>query len=1089
MKNWYLSILVFLLGGMLTAAAQGVTTASMNGQVVDENKQPLPGAVVLAIHEPTGTEYGAVTNENGIFNIRNMNVGGPYKVEISFVGYKTFTLENIYLQLGQTFRIDARLQTEEYELAAVEVTAKKDDLFDGNRTGAKTVVDETIINYVAPTASRNLTDYLRFTPQSSVLETNDGPAISFAGQNNRFNSIFIDGAVNNDVFGLSGSGTNGGQTGIQPISPDAIEQLSVSLSPYDVTIGGFTGGGINAVTRSGTNNVEGSAYYFFRNQELAGLTPTNDPNAERTKLNDFTSQTYGFRVGGPIVKNKLFFFINGEIQRDRIPQPFDQNYQGNATQQDLDNLRQYLITQYGYDPGDYRDNTREQNGNKLFVKLNWNINKKHQLSLRHSYSYAEELEANRSTSQEINFFNTAEFFPSTTNSTALEWSYNGNNTANKMILGYTAVRDDRGYTGNPFPFVTIIDGNGEINFGSEQFSIGNELNQDILTLTNNFSIYKGRHTITLGTHNEYYNIYNLFIRQNFGSYTYSSLQDFLNDAGPSFYTRTYVLKPSIDAAQGDAAKDVAAQFRVLQTGWYAQDEFQVNNRLKITGGLRIDIPFFLDKPEANENFNQNTLPLLEAEWGDLKGAKSGNMPSGVVMFSPKVGFNYDVKGDQTLQIRGGAGIFTGRIPFVWPGGAYTNNGVYLATINASNPTLASNGQPLPFNPNPKNYVGSDIAGAGSSPSQIDLFTDNFKFPQVFRTSLAVDYKLPMGWVATVEGIYTKNINYVYYRNLNIQKPTQFLNTPYGDNRPIYNGQKVDPAYDRVIWADNTNEGYTYNLTASLSRPFSNNWTAGLSYTFGRAMSLHDGLSSQNSSNWRRVESTDKNNLDLGFSDFDLGSRINAYVAYRFEYSKYASTMISLFYNGQSGDRFSYTYNGAIGGNDQSGGTERSQYHLIYVPRDASEINLVDYVDGNGNTITAAQQWEALNKFIEDDPYLRKYRGEIAPRNAGRTPFTHIVDLKLMQEFKLKMNNGKENRLQITFDVFNFTNLLNKNWGRRYFISRYRVINFAGYESDGVTPQFTFDVNTKKVKDFATIDDSGINSSRWQAQLGIRYIFQ
>jgi hypothetical protein len=386
-------------------------------------------------------------------------------------------------------------------------------------------------------------------------------------------------------------------------------------------------------------------------------------------------------------------------------------------------------------------------------------------------------------------------------------------------------------------------------------------------------------------------------------------------------------------------------------------------------------------------------------------------------------------------------------------------------------------------------VGSDIVGAGSAPSQIDLFTNNFKFPQVFRTSLAVDYKLPMGWVATLEGIYTKNINYVYYRNLNLQKPTKFLSTPYGDNRPIYNGQRKSSAYDRVIWADNTNEGYTYNLTASLSRPFSNNWTAGVSYTFGRAKSLHDATSSQNSSNWRFVESTDRNNLKLGFSDFDLGSRINAYVGYRFEYSKYASTMISLFYNGQSGSRFSYTYNGAIGGNDLSGTIERSQYHLIYVPRDASEINLVNYTDSNGNTITPAQQWEALNKFIEDDPYLRKYRGEIAPRNAGRTPFTHIVDLKLMQEFKLKMNNGKENRLQITFDVFNFTNLLNKDWGRRYLISRYRIINFVGYEPDGVTPRFTFDVNTKKVKDFATIDDSGIYSSRWQAQLGIRYIFQ
>ncbi|MGD1840796.1 MAG: carboxypeptidase regulatory-like domain-containing protein [Thermonemataceae bacterium] len=1091
MKHLYLLLLIFLTAGLYTASAQGITTSSMTGVVTNDKGETLPGATVSAKHQPTGKEYGVVTNEKGIFYIRNMNVGGPYVIDVNFVGYRSFKLSEVYLQLGQEFKVTAELSEDAVQLEGVDIIADQDDIFDGNRMGAKTVISGEVIQDIAPTASRNLTDYLRYTPQAGLVETGDGPAISFLGQNNRFNSIFIDGAVNNDVFGLAGSGTNGGQSGIQPISPDAFEQLSVSLSPYDVTIGGFTGGGINAVTRSGTNNIEGSAYYFFRNQGLAGRTPTDNEDFDRQRLSDFTAQTVGFRVGGPIIKDKLFFFLNGEIQRDEIAQPFDESsYRGDATPAELDNLRQTVIDRYDYDPGGFRDNTREQNGNKIFAKLNWNINNNHQISLRHSFSYAEETEANQSTAGNINYFNNAEFFPSTTNSTALEWNNNSQNISNKIILGYTAVRDDRNITGDPFPFVRIQDGeNEQISFGSERFSTGNELNQDVITLTNNFSIFKGRHTITFGTHNEFYSIYNLFVRENFGFYEYNSIDDFLNDAGPAEFSRTYVINGGFDDAVGDDATNAAAEFNVLQTGWYVQDEFQVNSRLKITGGLRIDIPIFLDEPQVNDDFNQNTLPLLRAEWGDLDGAESGNMPSGTVLFSPKVGFNYDLTGDRSVQLRGGMGIFTGRIPFVWPGGAYTNNGVFLASIQVENPTLTSNGEPLPFNPNPQNYNGNDIVGAGASPSQIDLFTEDFRFPQVFRTSLAVDWKLPLGLVGTVEGIYTTNINAVYYRNLNVERPINTLQTNYDDYRPIYEGNKVDDNYDRVIWADNTNEGYTYNITGSVQKPFTNNWIAGASYTFGRAMSLNDGTSSQNSSNWRRVESTDKNNLELGFSDFDLGSRINVYAVYRFKYSDNAATVLSVFYNGQSGDRFSYTYAGAVAGNDQSGFNERTQYQLIYVPENRSQINLIPITDDFGRVVaTTDEQWEALDRFIEDDPYLSKYRGQVAPRNAGRTPFEHIIDVKLLQEFTINAG-GKENKLQIGIDIFNFTNFLNQDWGRRRFISRYRLIDFAGYRSGTNIPQFQFDPSNDDIDDFAAIDDSGINSSRWQAQLSVRYIFR
>lgn len=1059
------------------AYSQGSTTSAINGKVVDPNGESLPGANVVAIHQPTGAEYAGITNVNGHYNIQNMSVGGPYTITVTFVGYEPFVKKGVYLNLGQTFRLDVTMSETAIDLDEVVVVGRRVQDFrviDGNRTGAETVVGRDQLEYL-PTINRDLTDFTRLTPQANV---DDNGAISIAGINNRYNAISIDGAVNNDVFGLAATGTNGGQTGGTPFSMDAIEQFQVTLAPFDVRFSGFAGAGINAVTRSGTNKIEGSAYYYLRNESLAGKTPTNVSEDNREKLPDFKSETYGFRVGGPIIKNKLFYFASVELQRDITPQPFEfANYQGDASQADIDNLSSYLQTTYGYNPGGYLNNDRTLDSDKLFFKVDWNINSTHKLMVRHSYTNNEAVNASGSNNYNINFYNYAEYFPSVTNSSAVELKSNWSDKSNNLIIGYTRVRDDRDPYGANFPAVLIYDGDGNINFGSEPYSTANQLDQDVITLTDNFILNKGIHTITIGTNNEYSSTYNLFMRKNFGEYRYDNLDDFLNDNPAYQYERGYSLIPG--DITGDGAK-AAAEFRMLQLGLYGQDEIQFRDNIKVTVGIRFDMPMFLDKPEADNHFNTVTAPMIEAAGYDLEGAEAGKMPNTQILISPRLGFNWDVFDDQKLQVRGGLGIFTSRLPLVWPGGSFTNNGVTIGGVYHR----SSWGDDIYFNPDWNNQYENPDFGYTDAPygGQIDLFAEDFKFPQMFRANLAIDKKLPWGMIGTIEGIYTKTINNVLYYNVNLDPTSQNL-TGGPDDRPVITGSSIDPDYTRVMLGTNTDEGYTYNFTAQLQKPFDNGLTASLAYTYGRAKAVNDATSSQNSSQWRYMEQVNGlNNLDLSYSDFDLKHRITGYVSYSKEYFKHLKTTVSLVYNGQSGMPFSYIYYGDINGDG-----ERTN-DLIYVPANASEINLVDYTDGDGNLVTAAQQWADLEEYINDDDYLKDRKGEYAERNAARAPFENIFDLKFAQDIFTDIG-GRQQKITITLDIFNFTNLLNKDWGRKYYVpyGTNTILDFEGFESDGTTPQFTFEKPEDKMDIYAP-DDSGIRSSRWQMRFGIRYTF-
>lgn len=1076
-KVLFLIMALFSIG----VFAQGVTTSSMTGKITDNTGESLPGATVLAVHTPTGTQYGVTTDFDGFYRISNMRTGGPYTLSITYVGFEDIRLEGIYLNLGDTERISKQMNESNNALDEVIISASRSGVFDSGQQGSNTNVSQReILNM--PSATRSLGDFIRKTPEARVGENG---SISLGGQNNRYNAIYLDGAVNNDAFGLAASGTNGGQTGVSPISIDAIESFQVNLSPFDVRQSGFAGGSINAITRSGTNNTEGSAYYYFRNQDLTGKTPTAIREDNREKLSDFSAETYGARLGGALVKDKLFYFINFEKQEDITPQPFNSNlYQGDSDLAALNGLRQGLINTYGYDPGVFDNNPQSLKSDKLITRLDWNINENNSLTFRNSYVNATNVSPRQSNDRNINFNNRAQNFPSRTNSTTLEWKVsNGSNMSNNLIVAYTDVLDNRTFAGNPFPAVRIDDGSGSIFLGSEPFSTANRLEQKVLNITNNFEYYTGRHKLTFGANFERFDARNVFFRQNFGDYRFRSLDDFNtyldgvqgNEAPARFFNRGYSLQGGV----GDDSLG-AAEFVYSQLGFYAQDDVDITDNFRISVGLRADLPFFSDGLD-NQDFNNRTVDLLEAEGKDLQGARVGKPIDTQLHFSPRLGFNWDVNGDKTTQIRGGVGIFTSRIPLVWPGGTYNNDGITVG--NVSDRQLPGD---VFFEGDPFNQPVQPGAepGTGGTGGDIDIFAPDFKLPQVVKYNIAIDQKLPI-WnlIASGEFLYNDVLNAINYENLNIKGPVGTFNG--ADNRPYYDRTDlIDNRYGNIILGSNTSEGYSYNATFKLTKPFQNGFAGQLAYTFGDSYNIFEGTSSQNASQWRGLQTVNgKNSPDLQRSRFALGSRIQANVSYEHEWNKNWKSTVSLFYAGEQGLPFSYVYQS----NTNIINDDSRDNALIYIPRDASEITFSPITTRDGVvTSTPQEQWEAFNSYIESSPYLSDRRGEYAERNGVRGPWSHIVDLKFLQDFSLDLND-KKHTFQLSFDIFNFTNLLNKDWGRRPFIpGNVGILNAV---QGGPDPEFQFNANQFQTEeDIELFVDRGILSSRWVMQVGLRYLF-
>lgn len=1104
---------VFAVVAVVAAApafGQGVTTASMNGTVVDERGDALPGATVVAVHVPSGTRYGTVTRIDGGYNFQGLRVGGPYTVTVSFVGYQTVERTIPNLSLGQNLTLDVTLREGDVVAGEVEVVGQGSSILNVDRTGAATNVSAEEIEAL-PTVSRSIQDFTRLTPQ-----INGGSA---AGRNNRFNNIQVDGAVLNDVFGLAANGTPGGQAGTEPISLDAIEEFNVSVAPYDVRENGFTGASINAVTRSGTNTYQGSVYFYGRNESFVGSSQFGLPYGA------FSDRQMGFRLGGPVVRNKVFFFVSGEMGGRQ--QPLDVGFAGasntalfEVSRDSLQRMYDILKNQYGYDAGSFEAFDDRQENVKLFGRLDWNLSQNQRLTLRHNFVRANDDNLTRGAATYA-FENNNYVFNSTQNSTVLQLnSIFSNRASNEARLAYTRVRDNRDPQGDPFPQVSVTlqrvnNVNRVARAGGETFSNANELDQDVVEFTNNFTYFAGAHTLTAGTSNQFYAFRNLFIRELYGAYTFAAtgsgasartaLQNLIA-GNPTAYQRSYSLT-------GDPRQ--AAEFSSYQLGAYLQDEWRAARGLVVTAGVRLDVPFFPDEPANNATFA-----------AAFPGRSTSEVPSGNLLVSPRLGVNYDVLGDRSLQLRGGTGVFSGRTPFVWLSNQYSNTGVEFARIDLG----SNNGLGAGFFRNDPNNQPTGT----TTTTEVNLTDNGFKLPQTWRSNLALDYQLPVGnLVATVEGIYSKAVNDITYSDINLKgqqatasaqlgarplygDPTQFAivnnnctgNQCYVSATGAFRGTqtRVSTAFTNAILMSNTDEGYESQVTIGLERRPMDGFFGKLAYTRSSAQNVNNLTSSQAYSQWRfNPVSGNPNVPELGRSNYEVRDRVLGVLSYRFDTGRYfdvrgLNTTVSLFYNGRSGEPFSYVYNG-----DANLDRETSN-DLIYVPANQAEINLVS--NGTTDARTAAQIWAELDAYIEADPYLRTRRGQIAERNASLAPWTNLFDLRLSQEIPTLRGQ----RLELTLDVLNFGNLLSSDWGQVSFVGNnsYQLIQFAGYNpavgAPGYNaayavgaPLFRFSTPSRQFRDEngavqetrtgrdAVFTPSDL-ASRWQMQLGVRYTF-
>jgi hypothetical protein len=1081
--------------------AQGVTTSTISGSVTSQSGEALPGATVMAVHQPSGTQYGTTTRVDGAFTIPNARIGGPYQITISFVGYETQTRDGIFLSLGTTYDEDIKLAESGTQLSEVVVTGNA--IVNADRTGAITNISNKQITQL-PTLSRSLNDYVRLTPQAN--------GTSFGGRSSGFNNITVDGGLFNNAFGLSG--TVGGQTNAQPISLDAIDQITTSLAPYDVREGSFTGAGVNVVTRSGTNEFNGAVYHYFRNEsfvnEYVGKT--------ETPILTFNVKNTGIRLGGPIVKDKLFFFVNYESERRTDPgstylasRPGLSGTNVSAAQaSDLDALRSFLMENYGFDPGAYENYDLESNSDKAAVKIDYNISKSHKLTLKYNYLKSHRdvppsssggfggngASATRSPGTDgLPFLGAYYRINNNLNSFTAELNSTfGNKYANKFQVGYSAFRDFRE---NPaisqdFPMVDIANGSNVYltSFGFEPFSANNILNSDVIQISDNLDIYAGKHTISVGTYNEIYKFENGFAPNYFGIYRFASLADFYASAAgtpdrASFYRLQYSTAP-------DGSFPLVTT-KAVQLGFYGQDKYEVNRNFNVTLGIRVDVPMInadIARNEAVAGFSFRDGAKIETD----------NVQKTSVLWSPRLGFNWDIGGKKTTQLRGGTGVFTGRVPYVWISNQASNNGVLFGSFDYTAAQLDN----LVFNPDVNAYRpgvnGNPPAGA-SATYAIAVTQDNFKFPQVWRSNIGVDQTLPGKLIASLDFAYTKDLNAVYHQNINLPNASRNV-VPTGtssDTRPIFypasplntgtsnstaNTRLNTPVTDAILMK-NTNEGYSYFITAQLRKTFGFGLDVMAAYTYTDARSVNDGGSIAQSI-WRdRQVSGDPNASAVSYSNFLQKHRIVSSLNYRKEYLKFMATSIGFFYELAPQGRFSYVYSGDMNGDNAGGNND-----LMYIPRNQSEIILLDFVNPTdaADTYTAAEQWADLDAYISQDDYLSSRRGQVAERNGAQRPWLGQLDFRLLQDFYINIKD-KRNTLQLSIDIFNFGNMINKEWGVYDVPNRTNLLEFRGYNVDGQAQfRYVYLNNQAKTTLTKTYRDETALMSRWQMQVGIRYIF-
>ncbi len=1058
-NRWVTTTAALLLAvvGARTASAQGVTTGAVAGQVTDQAGVPIEGVQVRVVNRSNGFTNGAVTRGDGRYTVFGLEVGDTYAVTARRIGLEAVTRENVRVTLSQTTQLNFALALSAAQLAGVTVTATGDeDIIQPSRTGIGTRVSDSTLRRL-PTLNRNFTDFVALTPQISTTLTNGG--LSGGGVNNRFNNIQIDGATETDLFGLGSTGQPGGQARGKSIGIESVKEYQVLLAPYDVRQGNFAGVLINAVTKSGTNSFGGTAYYFTRSENL---TRSQD------YLTDYNQQQYGFTLGGPIVKNKAFFFVNPEFQRR--DQPANGYYLGapnlpatTATFLDASIPRfRTALTGVGYE--DVGSAGLVENTNPLsniFARLDVVLPFNTQLVLRHNYGKAEDDNFGRGatgTSPNFPLSSNAYFFSSVKNATVAQLRTNFDNGAfNELITGYNRIRDARTTPGQRIAQVTALTPNAAtLIAGTDRFSQANELDQDIFEITNNFTLPSlGAHRLTIGTQNQFYKVRNLFANSLLGAWTFGSLDSL--EAG---LANEYIVGvPAMD--------DGAVRFNSAQLSGYVQDEWAVRPNLNVTLGFRVDAPTFSEQPPEN--------PDILRDFGRSTSA----IPSGNLQYSPRVGFNWDVTNDQRNQLRGGVGVFVGRPAFVWLSNAFQNSG--LSGVNLLTCSRRGRNNPPAFtadnlaNP-PAACANGLTARAGS---QVDLLNEDLRFPQTLRGSLGFDRNLGRDFIVTLEGLYTRGLNNLFYQNIALAGPAgtdRNGRVVYGDsaNAPSL---RV-PGRSIVLDVENQSEDYSYNLTGGLTRRFVNSFAGSLFYTYTQARDVQSLTSSTGFSQYRfgRAYSGREDAKTVSRSTFEQPHRVIAQGSYAFR----TRTDLSVVYIGQSGAPITYVSSGDLNGD---GFTLNDP---IYVPQTAFDASEITFTTLTGDRRPAAEQIQAqaaaLEQFIQDTPCLNDQRGQITSRSSCRAPWQNQVNLTLQQG----LPTFRGQNLSVRLDVFNFGNLLNNEWGRSTNTSGVQTLltyrsKTPGTFQSGSQARFNFR------EDFEPINYD-ILDSNYQMQLSLRYSF-
>jgi hypothetical protein len=1019
-------LLTVALSLVVAVAMAQVTTSSVRG-VVTANDKPLFGATIVAIHTPSGTRYGTTTNNQGLYTISAMRVGGPYEITISYIGYKSVIYKDITLQLGQPTTINEQLQESALEFDDVLVIGSIN-------SGHGTTFNREQMEAV-PSIDRSIYDL------TNILSSAVSPAaggIILGGQSSRYNAFTIDGTSSADIYGLGTTGMTGSLTEANPIPLDALSAVTISTSSIDIRESGFTGGVIKAVTRSGDNEFKGSAYTYYNNEHFWGTTPGKDVK-ERTYLSEQATNIFGVTFGGPLVKDKLFLFVAGEFNRNITPSTNHPDSNNSAiTLKEAQTISERYKEVTGYDGGGWSEHNVMALTGSAVARLDWNINRDNHLSLRYNMLYADaddsanSLQSFKFRGAEYTNINRTHSVVAELNSTK-EWG------SNSLRVGYTRLKDGR-TSPESLPAV-IINGlgenhNGSATIGTDPYSGCTMLDQDIIIFGDDINITRGKHNITIGTSNEIYRADNLYLSNARGTYTYDSLENFLEDKASKYqygYFEDGKRNPPM----------TTGQFAL-----YAQDEVIMNGIGVLTYGLRADLPVMFDTPLVNATFN-------ESQYATLHNTKTGDIPRIQLLISPRIGFETELA--RGLKIRTSTGIYTGRIPFVWLSNCYQNNGRRsMSVTNSTTPPAFS--------------VNSSTEGVQGNPS-IDIVDKDFRYPQVFRTTVALDYSyksLRLG----LETDYTKGLNNIYIENLVAEDKNNklYVGGETSTTTTTYYTSTQKP-YSAVYYLSNTDKGYSWSTTARLEYDFVGalyglRFTA--AYTYSQSKSVNDGFSAQSSTNWGRTYAVDSNNPALSNSVYEFPHKVVSSLSYSRRYGRHG-TNVMLLYNGHSGEHYSLTY--YKGGKDVNGDSYKGN-SLIYIPTEA-EMESMLWADETSQ--------QSYNDYIKGDKYLRTHRGKFAERNSHSLPFEHRLDLHIAQAFYF--DHSSQRRVEFTCDVINLTNLLSRSWGMVHRTSNWTLSPLTVTElqsvEGGYRPVYKFTESNYTTDDVL---------SRWRMQIGVRVVF-